>query len=264
MSSPDVAPSAALQAYFGLAGQVAVVIGATSGLGAAVAAGLAGAGADVVVSGRSRERGESVVAEILRDGGRASFEEVDVEDTRSIAALHDRVLERLGRVDVLVNSAGIFLRGAAVDASVADWERTFRVNVTGTFVACQLFGRHMLERGSGRIVNFASTDGMVGVPDQVAYCASKGAVVQMTRTLGAEWVAGGVNVNAVGPCDFATPMIEEALGEPEYRDWILQAIPAGRVGRPSEIVGAVLFLASPAASMVAGHTLMVDGGRVAI
>ena len=253
-----------LDRHFGLDGQVALVVGATSGLGAAVAAGLAEAGAEVVVAGRDRGRGEAVVSSVLDAGGAASFEPVDVADPESLIALHARLRDRFPRVDVLVNSAGIFLRGKAEEATLDDWQATFAVNVTGTFLACQLFGRDMLERGYGRIVNFGSTDGMVGVPDQVAYCASKGAVVQITRTLGAEWVARGVNVNAVGPCDFATPMIADALDEPEYHDWILDAIPAGRVGQPPEIVGAVLFLASPAAAMVAGHTLMVDGGRIAI
>jgi NAD(P)-dependent dehydrogenase (short-subunit alcohol dehydrogenase family) len=264
MSGPDAVAPNGLDRHFGLTGQVALVIGATSGLGAAVAAGLADAGAEVVVAGRDGARGAEVVRSIVARGGVASSEPVDVAQPDSIAALRTRVMDRLGRVDVLVNSAGIFLRAKAEEVTPADWDATFRVNVTGTFLACQLFGRDMLERGYGRIVNFASTDGMVGVPDQVAYCASKGAVVQLTRTLGAEWVARGVNVNAVGPCDFATPMIADALDEPDYRDWILEAIPAGRVGQPEEIVGAVLFLASPAASMVAGHTLMVDGGRIAI
>src|SRR5690606_26617144 len=116
--------------------------------------------------------------------------------------------------------------------------------------------RSMIEAGSGKIINIASTDGMVGVPDQVAYCTSKGAVVQMTRTLGIEWIKHGVNVNAVGPCDVDTPMIAEALGEDDYREWILEAIPAGRVARPEEISGAILYLASPASDMVVGHHLM--------
>jgi NAD(P)-dependent dehydrogenase (short-subunit alcohol dehydrogenase family) len=169
-----------------------------------------------------------------------------------------------GPVDILVNAAGIFERDTGERTTQESWDRVLFLNTTVTFVLCQAIGRHMIERGSGKIVNFASTDGMVGVPEQSAYCASKGAVVQLTRTLGAEWITHGVNVNAVGPCDFDTPMIAEALDEPEYRAWILEAIPAGRVGRPDEIVGAVLYLASPASDMVVGHTLMVDGGRVAI
>lgn len=194
-----------LKSLFGLEGKRALVTGASSGLGAASAAALAAAGADVVVSGRDAERTQAVADAV---GGSAEI-------------------------------ADLLEPGAAE----------------------QLASRAL---GGGKIVNFASTDGMVGVPEQSAYCASKGAVVQLTRTLGAEWIKHGVNVNAVGPCDFDTPMIAEALGEPEYRAWILDAIPAGRVGKPDEIVGAVLYLASPASDMVVGHTLMVDGGRIAI
>jgi NAD(P)-dependent dehydrogenase (short-subunit alcohol dehydrogenase family) len=253
-----------LETLFGLRGRRAVVIGGTSGLGAAVCHGLAAAGAEVIVAGRDQARGRQVVDSCRASGPQAHLERVDVSDPGSIAALYDRVTEGYGPVDILVNSAGVFLRDAALDATAEDGARSLAVNVTGTFAACQLFGRGMLQRGYGRIVNFASTDGMVGVPGQAAYCASKGAVVQLTRTLGAEWIGQGVCVNAVGPCDFATPMIRGALDEPEYRAWILEAIPAGRVGRPGEIVGAVLYLASPAAAMVAGHILMVDGGRTAI
>jgi NAD(P)-dependent dehydrogenase (short-subunit alcohol dehydrogenase family) len=122
----------------------------------------------------------------------------------------------------------------------------------------------MIERGRGKIVNFSSTDGFLGVPEQLAYNVSKGAIVQLTRTLGAEWIKHGVNVNAVAPCDFATPMIGPFLDQPEYRNWIVEAIPAGRVGQPDEIVGAVLFLASRASDMVVGHNLLVDGGRTVI
>ncbi len=144
------------------------------------------------------------------------------------------------------------------------WERALAVNATATFLLCRAFGRGMIERGRGKIINIGSTDGIVGVPDQVAYCASKGAVVQITKTLGAEWIKHGVNVNAIGPCDFDTPMIAGALDDPEYADWIVQAIPAGRIGQPQELAGAVLYLASAASDMVAGHMLMVDGGRTII
>ena len=144
------------------------------------------------------------------------------------------------------------------------WERAFAINATATFMLCQAFGRGMIERGRGKIINVGSTDGIVGVPEQVAYCASKGAVVQITKTLGAEWIRHGVNVNAIGPCDFDTPMIASALDDPEYADWILQAIPAGRIGVAPELAGAVLYLASGASDMVAGHMLMVDGGRTII
>jgi len=138
------------------------------------------------------------------------------------------------------------------------------LNATATFLLCKAFGPGMLARGRGKIINVGSTDGIVGVPEQVAYCASKGAVVQITKTLGAEWIKHGVNVNAIGPCDFDTPMIAGALDEPEYADWIVQAIPAGRIGQARELAGAAVYLASDASDMVAGHMLMVDGGRTII
>jgi NAD(P)-dependent dehydrogenase (short-subunit alcohol dehydrogenase family) len=257
-----------LDSLFGLDGQTAVVTGATSGLGAASAVALAEAGAKVIVSGRDRERGEGVVAQIADTAGAgaaaAELELGDVSDASEAAAFAGRVLERHGPVDILVNAAGVFARGDAVDLTLEDWERLWRTNVSSTYLLCQQFGRPMVQRGRGKIVNFSSTDGFLGVPEQLAYNVSKGAIVQLTRTLGAEWIRHGVNVNAVAPCDFATPMIEPFLDTQEYRDWILDAIPAGRVGQPGEIVGAVLFLASRASDMVAGHNLLVDGGRTVI
>ena len=253
-----------LEELFGLGGATAVVTGATSGLGAASAAGLARAGAKVVVSGRDRERGDRVVGEIEAAGGSAALELADVTDTEELASFADRVLDRHGPVDILVNAAGVFDRGDAGEVTLEQWEALLRTNVTSTFLLCQRFGRPMIERRGGKIVNFSSTDGFLGVPEQLAYNVSKGAIVQLTRTLGAEWIRYGVNVNAVAPCDFATPMIAPFLDQPEYRDWIMEAIPAGRVGQPDEIVGAVLFLASPASNMVAGHNLLVDGGRTVI
>lgn len=253
-----------LDSLFGLDGSTAVVTGGTSGLGAASARALARAGARVIVSGRDRERGQRVVSEIEDVGGSAALELADVSDAEAAGALADRVLERHGPVDILVNAAGVFARGDAVDLTLQDWEALWRTNVTSTYLLCQRFGRPMIERGRGKIINFSSTDGFLGVPEQLAYNVSKGAIVQLTRTLGSEWIKHGVNVNAVAPCDFATPLIEPFLEQPEYRDWITAAIPAGRVGQPDEIAGAVLFLASRASDMVVGHNLLVDGGRTVI
>ncbi|MBV9425617.1 MAG: SDR family oxidoreductase [Solirubrobacterales bacterium] len=253
-----------LDDLFGLAGQTAVITGATSGLGAASAIGLAGAGATVIVSGRDRERGERVVDEITAAGGSAELELADLADAGATIALAERILERHEPVDILVNAAGVFMRGDAVEVTLEDWEGLMRTNVTSTFLLCQRFGQGMIARGRGKIINFSSTDGFLGVPEQVAYNVSKGAIVQLTRTLGAEWIRHGVNVNAVAPCDFATPMIAPFMDQPEYRDWIMEAIPAGRVGQPREIVGAVLLLASGASDMMAGHNLLVDGGRTVI
>jgi NAD(P)-dependent dehydrogenase (short-subunit alcohol dehydrogenase family) len=253
-----------LEELFGLGGATAVVTGATSGLGAASAAALARAGAKVIVSGRDRERGERVVGEIEASAGAAALELADLTDTGELRAFADRVLDRHGPVDILVNAAGVFDRGDAGEITLEQWEGLLRTNVTSTFLLCQRFGRPMIERRHGKIVNFSSTDGFLGVPEQLAYNVSKGAIVQLTRTLGAEWIRYGVNVNAVAPCDFATPMIAPFLDTQEYREWILDAIPAGRVGQPHEVVGAVLFLASRASDMVAGHNLLVDGGRTVI
>jgi NAD(P)-dependent dehydrogenase (short-subunit alcohol dehydrogenase family) len=188
-----------LDSLFGLEGSTAVVTGGTSGMGAASARALARAGARVIVSGRDRARGEQVVSEISGAGGRAALELADVSDAEAVAALADRVLGRHGPVDILVNAAGVFARGDAVDLTVAEWESLWRTNVTSTYLLCQRFGRPMIERGRGKIVNFSSTDGFLGVPEQLAYNVSKGAIVQLTRTLGAEWIKHGVNVNAVAP-----------------------------------------------------------------
>ena len=253
-----------LDTLFGLAGTTAVVTGGTSGLGAASAVALGRAGAEVVVAGRDLERGRRVVAEIEGAGAAAHLELADVAEPAQATAFADRVLERHPRVDILVNAAGVFARSEALEATLEEFNRLIATNVTSTLVLCQRFGRPMIERGHGKIVNFSSTDGFLGVPEQVAYNVSKGAIVQLTRTLGSEWIRHGVNVNAVAPCDFATPMIAPFLETQEYRDWILDAIPAGRVGQPEEIVGAVLFLCSRASSMVAGHNLLVDGGRTVI
>jgi NAD(P)-dependent dehydrogenase (short-subunit alcohol dehydrogenase family) len=252
-----------LDELFGLAGSTAVVTGASSGLGAASAVALARAGAAVVVGGRDRARAEQVVAEIEQSGGTADLELADLADADAARAFADRVLGR-HRVDILVNAAGVFRRGDATELTLEDWESMMRTNVTSTMLLCQRFGQPMLERGRGKIINFSSTDGFLGVPEQLAYNVSKGAIVQLTRTLGSEWIRRGVNVNAVAPCDFQTPMIEPFLDQQEYRDWIMDAIPAGRVGQPHDLVGVVVFLASRASDMVCGHNLLVDGGRTVI
>lgn len=253
-----------LAQVFDLRGSRAVVIGGTSGIGQMAAIAFARCGARVVVAGRNSERADAVVAQIVAEGGEASSAHVDVLDEASVEALAETAVAELGGVDILVNSAGVFDMKPSAELSLEAWRLQIDTNLTGTFLCCRAFGSRMIAAGNGRIINLASTDGFIGVPEEAAYCASKGGVVQLTRVLGAEWVKHGVHVNALGPSDFATPIVQPFLDDPEYLEWMKSVVPAGRVGQPPELVGALLFLASPASDMVVGTTLMVDGGRTAV
>lgn len=249
---------------FSLEGKKAIVTGGTSGMGAAVAEGFAVFGARVAVAGRNQERGNKVVERIRASVGEADFFSVEVTDPKSVEEMVKAVKNLYGRIDILANAAGIFRVGPCEDLSDEEWDEVMKTNLYGTFYACRAVGRIMIEQKYGKIINFSSTDAYLGVQNQPAYCASKGAVNQLTRVLAVDWIKQGINVNAIGPCDFATPMIEPFLNTEEYRAWILGALPIGRVGQPPEIVGAAIYLASDASKMVVGHTLMVDGGRTVI
>ena len=247
---------------FSLAGRVAVVTGAASGLGRAVATGFADAGAFVIAADLPGTEVKDVAAELGPD--RARPVELDVTRRDEVDGMVELALEEGGRVDVLVNSAGIGARGAAADYDPELWERVLAVNLTGTFNCCRAVGGRMLAASAGSIINLASIGGLVGYAGSIGYQASKGGVVQITRTLAVEWASSGVRVNAIAPCTFETPVVaRQRAAEPDLYPGMLARIPAGRFGEPGEIVGPALFLASDASSMVTGHILTVDGGYTA-
>ncbi len=258
---PDLQDAAAL---FDLHSRVALVTGGTGGLGSAIAVGLAAAGADVAIADTNLERSAEILSEIEGHGRKGLALLTDVTDARAVQAATDSLVSEFGRIDILVNSHGVTKRMPSVDFPEEEWQRIIAVNLTGVFLCCQIVCRVMIRQGSGTIINLASIGGVVALPMSVAYCASKGGVVQLTRTLGVEWASLGVRVNAIAPCSFNTPMVRRILdAEPEYRQRVVDKIPLGRVGEPREIVGTVLYLASAASAMVTGTILSVDGGYIA-
>jgi NAD(P)-dependent dehydrogenase (short-subunit alcohol dehydrogenase family) len=248
---------------FDLTGRVAVVVGGTSGIGRAIALGLAEAGADVVPTSRRLEQVETTAREI-RERGRRSLEVVsDVTDKASLQKVLEACIENFGKVDILVNSAGKTKRAPTVEVSDEDWNDILETNLTGTLRACQVFGRHMLERGYGRIINIASLSSFVALYEVAAYAASKAAVASLTKSLAIEWATRGVLVNAIAPGVFRTALNEKLLDETARGQEFLLRTPTRRFGKIEELAGAAVFLASEAASFVTGEVLVVDGGFLA-
>jgi NAD(P)-dependent dehydrogenase (short-subunit alcohol dehydrogenase family) len=246
-----------------LSGRVAVVVGGTSGIGRAIALGLAEAGADVVVTGRRAELVDSVAKEIEAKGRRSLRQPADVADRASLETLRDRVVAELGKIDILVNCAGTTKRRPTLDVSEDEWHGIMETNLTGTFRSCQVFGRHMLERGYGRIINIGSLSSFVALFEVAAYAASKAAVASLTKSLAVEWSSRGVTVNAIAPGVFRTDLNSALLdGTDRGREFLLRT-PMKRFGKVEELAGAAVFLASDAASFVNGEVIAVDGGFLA-
>ena len=246
-----------------LAGRVAVVVGGTSGIGRAIALGLAGAGADVVPTSRDPARVDAAAGEIEATGRRTVRAASDVGDAASLRRVLDSTVAALGKVDILVNSAGRTKRTPTLDLPEAEWDAILDTNLTGTLRACQVFGRHMVERGYGRIVNIASLASHVALYEVAAYTASKAGVAALTRSLAVEWAAHGVCVNAIVPGVFRTDLNSALLdGTPRGQEFLLRT-PMRRFGRVEELQGAAVFLASEGASFVTGALLAVDGGFLA-
>jgi NAD(P)-dependent dehydrogenase (short-subunit alcohol dehydrogenase family) len=246
---------------FDLTGKVALIVGGGRGLGRASALALADAGATVAVASRTGSEVDSLVRDL---GGGATAHLVDVRDVADIRRAVDDVLETHGRVDILVNSAGTNIQQSVLDVSEQAWDDVIATNLKGSFFCAQAVARHMLTRGSGKIINMASTFASLGFYGRAVYAASKGGMMQFTRVMALEWADRGVNVNAIGPTAVRTKMNAELFEDEVYRNKVLSRIPAGRWCEPEDVVGAVVFLASSASDMVNGHLLLVDGGWSAI
>ena len=248
--------------------QVAVIVGGAGGIGEALGTGLAEYGAKIVIADVSMERAEEVAADI-----RAKYKtsdavamKFDISDEKSVAALRDQVVSTFGTVDILVNSQGVNVKKAATEFPVSDWDFMFNINVRGTMLTCREFGKVMIERKKGKVISLSSVRGVRATAwgGNEGYAATKAAIDMITRSLASEWAPYKINVNAIGPSTVATRFSEKTLQDPERLKRFLASCPLGRVGQPADIVGACIFLASPASDFVTGQIIYLDGGLTAI
>ena len=254
---------------FDLTGRVALITGGSVGFGKVISLGLAEYGCHVAVADLNLDNSRAVAAEVASSGGRALGIAVDVGQPESVKQMAAAAIAEFGSIDILINCAGVSQHDPAELTPLETWDRVIDINLRGTFLSCQAAAQVMLKNRRGAIVNFSSIAGSVGVGRGAnAYCASKGGVETLTKQLALEWASRGIRVNAIAPCQFMTPGLEQVMADPQFdpdklmQTWVSN-IPLGRVGQPEEIFGAVLFLASDASSMVTGTVLPVDGGYLA-
>lgn len=242
---------------------MAVVTGASRGLGRAMAQALAGAGADVALAARSRDDLEATARLVEAAGARALVVPTDVAVFAEVEALVARTVAELGRLDIVVNNSGIARPKPLVETSPEDWHAVLTVNLTGVFHACRAAAPHLIAQRSGKVINIASVTAAVGLSHYTAYAASKGGIVAFTRTLGVEWARHGIQVNAIAPGWFLTDMNAAAFADPRIAERLLRDVPMRRTGRPEEIGPLVVYLASPASDFMTGQTIFLDGGHSA-
>jgi gluconate 5-dehydrogenase len=252
---------------FSLEGKVAIVIGGAGGIGELIAAGLAKQGARVAIASRNMQKLEEVAHRVQSESGSevVAFQ-VDVTDERSVTQLAETVVSRFGTVDILVNSQGVNLKRSATEFPVDDWDLMFGVNVKGTMLTCREFGKVMIGKGGGKIINLSSVRGIRATlwGGNEAYCATKGAVDMITRALASEWAPHNINVNAIAPSLVYTELAARTLQDPERLQKYLANVPLKRVGQPKDVVGVCVFLASDASDFITGQILYVDGGLTAV
>jgi NAD(P)-dependent dehydrogenase (short-subunit alcohol dehydrogenase family) len=246
-----------------LAGKVAVVTGASRGLGRALAVALAGAGAAVALAARSRAHLEESARAVEAAGSRALVVTADVGRYAEVEAVMERTVAEFGRLDIVVNNSGIARVAPLAELSPDDWQAVVGVNLTGVFHGCRAAARYLIPQRSGKVINLASVLGAVGLPGYTAYAASKGGVIALTRTLGVEWARHSIQVNAIAPGWFVTEMNEAAFADPRIHDRLVGDVPARRTGRPDEIGPVAVYLASPASDFMTGQTIFLDGGHSA-
>jgi len=243
--------------------QVAIVTGASKGIGRIIALCLAHAGADVVVAGRTPSELKSLCSEIEQLGRKALSVVMDVRNRNDVQRMVDQALQAFGKIDILVNNAGISEVLPAEKHTEEIWDAILDTNLKGVFLCSQAVGRQMIQQKRGSIVNMSSQGGVVGLPNHVAYCASKGGVNLLTKVLAIEWAPHNIRVNAVAPTVISTPMTDKVFADQKVRKELTAKIPLSKFGEPEDVAGAVIYLASGASKMVTGHILLVDGGWTA-